>query len=382
MKNKLFILSSTLIVSSLIIAACSALPGASGGAATPTPIPIVISDSQIVAEGRIVPNEDTQLAFFGSGQVDEVLVNEGDLVKKGQVVALLGNREQLEAAIAGAEAELVAAKQARQKLEDNLALAQADAAAAMSTANKSVKDSQYQIDNFTVPRNMQGMTPLEAIAKMKDLLDKARENFEPYKYYSETNDTREDLKEKLDNAQADYNTAVRWLQLETNLHEAETRLDETMKDYQTLLNGPDPEQVEAADARIKATEANLAAAQANLENLELIATIDGTIIKNDLIVGQNVSPGVPVMTIADYSEMYAETDDLTEIEVVDVSIGQQATVVPDAIPDLELTGTVEKINDISEEKRGDITYTVRVKLDETDPRLRWGMTVVITFLKP
>jgi hypothetical protein len=88
------------------------------------------------------------------------------------------------------------------------------------------------------------------------------------------------------------------------------------------------------------------------------------------------------MTIADFSELYAETDDLTEIEVVDVSLGQQVTVVPDALPDLELNGEVTKISKISEEKRGDITYTVRVKLADIDPKLRWGMTVVITFLKP
>ncbi len=155
-----------------------------------------------------------------------------------------------------------------------------------------------------------------------------------------------------------------------------------MKDYEKLLKGPDPDQVETADARIKAAEANLAAAKANLDNLELKATIDGTVVKNDLVVGQNVAAGVPVMTLADFSELYAETDDLTEIEVVDVAIGQEVTVVADALPDLKLKGVVEKINQISEEKRGDITYTVRVKLLETDPRLRWGMTVVITFLKP
>ena len=70
---------------------------------------------------------------------------------------------------------------------------------------------------------------------------------------------------------------------------------------------------------------------------------------------------------------------LTEIEVVDISLGQEVVVVADALPDLELTGTVDKIGDVFEEKRGDITYTVRIVLDEVDPRLRWGMTVVITF---
>jgi hypothetical protein len=79
--------------------------------------------------------------------------------------------------------------------------------------------------------------------------------------------------------------------------------------------------------------------------------------------------------------MYAETDDLTEIEVVKVAVGQNVSVVPDAIPDLEVTGTVDQISDVFEEKRGDITYTAKILLNEVDPRLRWGMTVVITFNK-
>ena len=381
MKSKLHPFLSILILGSLVLAACSALPGGAG-AATPTAIPVVVADSQIVAEGRIVPKEYKDLAFFGNGQVDEVLVNEGDLVQKNLVVARLGNREQLAAAIAAAESELVSAKQARKLLDDNLSLALADATAAMAASNKTLKDAQYQIDNFSVPSNMEGLTPLAAVAKMKGLLDVARDKFEPYKYFSENDSTREDLKEKLDNAQSDYNSAVRWLQLETNLKAAETRLDKTMQDYEKLLKGPDPDQVETADARIKAAEANLASAKASLDNLELKSTIDGTVVKNDLVVGQNAAAGVPVMTLADFSELFAETDDLTEIEVVDVAIGQEVTVVADALPDLKFKGVVEKINQISEEKRGDITYTVRVKLLETDPRLRWGMTVVITFLKP
>ncbi len=252
----------------------------------------------------------------------------------------------------------------------------------MSDANKALKDAQYAIDNFTVPQNMKGMTPLEAIAAMKVVLDTARDKFEPVKYWDSGNDTREELKEDLDSAQSDYNTAVRWLQLETKLHEAETSLEETMNDYQDLQSGPDKDQVEAAEARIKAAEANLAAANANLDNLELKSTIDGTVVDNDLIIGQNAAAGVPVMQIADLRELFAETDDLTEIEVVDIEVGQKVTVVPDAIPELVIDGEVTEISKLSVEKRGDITYTVRVKLNETDPRLRWGMTVVITFIKP
>lgn len=378
MKSRALPILSMLIIASFLLAACGSFPGAQG-AATPTPIPTVISQTNIVSEGRVVPRKDVQLAFFTTGQVEEVLVDKDSVVKTGDLLARLGNREQIAAAIAGAEAELLAAQQARKKLDDDLALAQVQAAAAMSTANKAVKDAQYQLDNFTVPQNMLGMTPLEAIAKMKELLDQARERFEPFKYYPSTNQTRKDRKEALDTAQSDYNTAVRWLQLETNLKEAQTRLEEALKEYQDLQKGPNADAVAAAEARIKAAEENLTAAKANLDNLDLKATIDGTIVDMDLVVGQQVSPGQPVMRLADLSKLYVETDDLTEIEVVDVKAGQKVTIVADALPGVEMTGTVESISQVFEEKRGDITYTVRIILDNPDPLLRWGMTVVVTF---
>jgi multidrug resistance efflux pump len=377
---KTFKLIAAITLVSLLLSACGSLPGGAG-AATPTPLPTVVSDANIVAEGRVVPAEDKTQAFFTSGQVEEVLVSEDEVIKKDQLLARLGNREQLQAAIAGAEAELVAANQARKQLDDDHALALASAADAIAAANKSLKDTQYQLDNFTVPQGMLGLTPLEAIAKMKDLLDKARDRFEPYKYYPSTNNTREDRKEDLDTAQSDYNTAIRWLQLDTNVKNAQTRLDQAMQDYETLSNGPDPDQVESAEARIKAAQANLEAAKAAVENLDLFSTIDGTIVQMDLVQGQMVTPGTPVMRVADLSELFAETDDLTEIEVVDVAIGQKVTVVADALPDVEMTGVVESIKQVYEEKRGDITYTVKIKLDNPDPRLRWGMTVVITFQK-
>jgi HlyD family secretion protein len=50
----------------------------------------------------------------------------------------------------------------------------------------------------------------------------------------------------------------------------------------------------------------------------------------------------------------------------------------DAIPSLELGGTVLRIKPIGQEKLGDVTYTVIVRPDEQDPRLRWNMTAVVT----
>ena len=378
MNSKIITIAIILSLGIFILAACDSIPG-QPAEAEPTNIPVVASDIEIVAEGRIVPHESVELSFFTSGQVEEIMVEEGDMVQAGDIVAALGNREELEAGIANAELELFNAQQALDNLDEDIEVARAEALQAIAAANRAVRDAQYQFDNFTVPTNMNKFSAMEAIDEMKVLLDQARDAFEPYRYKSSSDAKRQDLKDDLENAQSDYNTAVRRLEYETTLKEAQTRLENSIDDYESLLEGPDLDDVAAAEERVKAAEVNLKAAKAALTHLELVATIDGTVVEQNLNISQQVTAGQPVMKITDFSQMYAETDDLTELEVVDISLGQKTMIVPDAIPDLELTGTVEKISDQFEEKRGDITYTARIRIDDIDPRLRWGMTVAISF---
>ena len=380
MKSKLFTLLPLLVVFGLLFAACDSIQPP-GSAPEPTEIPVVISDTEIVAEGRIVPKDEVDLSFFTSGQIEEVFVEEGDLVEKNDVLARLGNREEIEASIANTEAELLSAQQALDELFENNEVAKTDALIAITSANRAVRDAQYQLDNFTIPQNQQQYETFEAVTIMKERLDAARAAFEPYKYRPSSNETRQDRRDDLEEAQSDYDSAIKRLEYETALDEAQNRWDEAHKDLEILQEGPDPDDIEAAESWIKAAEAALKSAEAAFDHLELVATIDGTIVDEDLIIGQDVSPGQPVVKIVDFSEMYVETDDLTELEVVDVSFGQAVTIEPDAIPGLVLDGSVEKISDIFEEKRGDVTYTVKILIDEIDPRLRWGMTVLVTFLE-
>jgi hypothetical protein len=69
---------------------------------------------------------------------------------------------------------------------------------------------------------------------------------------------------------------------------------------------------------------------------------------------------------------------LTELDVINVQEGERVRLTFDAIKGIELAGTVVRIKPLGEEKLGDITYTVVVRLDEQDPRLRWKMTAVVT----
>ncbi len=95
----------------LALAACTAPGGQSNPEAQATALPPVVSDVNMVAEGRLVPSQAVELAFASSGRLAEVLVEEGEQVKAGDVIARLGDREPLESNVAAAQMELLSARQ-------------------------------------------------------------------------------------------------------------------------------------------------------------------------------------------------------------------------------------------------------------------------------
>jgi multidrug resistance efflux pump len=160
---------------------------------------------------------------------------------------------------------------------------------------------------------------------------------------------------------------------------AEAQLAIAERDYALWLEGPHPDDLAAAEARLNAAQAAQAAAQSALDNSVLTAPFDGVAVAVSLKEGEMVGGGQIAAVVADVSHWVVETDNLTEIEVVEVYEGQAVIVTPDALPALELSGTVDAIDGLFEEKRGDVTYTATISLEDAPPDLRWGMTVVITF---
>ena len=403
MKNKtlLTILISLSIIVSSLLAGCNGMPNIPGMSkavdSTPeaTPEPISEENSSITAEGKLVPKDSVQLAFAANGQVDEVLVKEGDLIKKGDVLARLSGRKQMEAAIAAAEFELFSAQQALKSLDDDLSTAKNQALSAVNAARQAEHDAERKVSSLggVADKNDIDIANTQVIFA-KNNLDDAQKDYDRVASFPEDNLIRARLKVELANKQKEYDAAVRKYnaltgtasnfdldQATTDLTIAQTQLKLAQDKYDKLIKGPDPDDVANAKARISTAETQLSASKADLEKLDLIATMNGKVVSTDLKPGITVTAGQPVIELADFSEWDVDTDNLTEIEVVDVSVGQKVTVTPDALPDVKLNGEVIKISDTFEEKRGDITYTVRIALNEIDPRLRWGMTVVVDFEK-
>jgi multidrug resistance efflux pump len=330
----------------------------------------------VSATGVVLPQKRSTLSVTFPGVVAEVLVERGDVVEEGQVLLRLKGKEEIEAQVAQARTEVISAEQALNDLYKNHDLALAAALQAYYLANNAVKEAQYQLDNFTVPVNQKDLSAVEAVKVMKERLDAATAAFQPYRNESLENETRKKLKEKLDEAQADYNAAVKRLTYEFALQEALAKLAKAERDYQTLSKGPDPDLVALAEARLETAKAALAAAEKKLADLEIKALYAGTISEVYVREGEWVAPGQPILVLADLDHLRIETTDLNEIDVARVKVGDRVVITFDALPDVVVNGTVVLISPKASEGSG-VNYTVVIEMEAIPQALRWGMTAFV-----
>ena len=136
------------------------------------------------------------------------------------------------------------------------------------------------------------------------------------------------------------------------------------------------QEIKAARAAVKAAEAGLDQARLIWIDTHLFSPISGTIIDIYFNPGEIVSPGIPVMLIADLSTLQVQTSDLNEVDVAKINLENSATVVFDALPDIEVSGTVVNISRRNAEVAG-VYYTVTIELDEIPDGLLWGMSAFV-----
>ncbi len=364
---------------------------ACGGEETPTPAPEEsISLDQVIAEGHILPIRDIQLHFAAQGTVDEILVEEGEEVRADQVLLRLGDRESAEASLKAAELERT---RAQEDYDDflrtgELATAQAWHAYLQAQVRRAEAERAWEDLDIEELEDEIDEARGEVIERKQDLED-AQEDFDKYKDLEEENSLRQNAEDDLEESREAYNEAQREVEeairaidgVRAELDAALAAEEEALRDYELLKeNGIDPDQEKVLQSRISAAEAQVAAAEKALENYVLKAPFAGTVTDIYLEVGQLVGPETPAVQLADLGEFMVETSDLTELEVVKIHEGQAVKIVPDALEERVLMGSVERIGQSFKTQAGDITYTVTIRLEETVPNLRWGMTVELTFL--
>ena len=343
MKQKIVI---TLMLIGLLVTGCSA----AGSAPAPTEeaIPTVIADTAIIAEGRLEPVRSAEIAFTASGMISEVRVQEGQQVKKGEILIRLG--DDLDTNYAAAQLELVSAQQA---INDLNSAAGTDLAQAIIDLKDAEEEYDKAADYLEYLQNSQKVPQTETRSFLV-------QTWKGYEYRYKTKSFKGPAPED-------------WIiEAENDLALEKAELDAAQRTYDRLKDGVDVEQLAVAEARLNAAKAAVAA-------FFVTAPFDGVVADLNAKAGGSINAGQAAVTVADFSEWLIKTTDLTEIDVVELAEGDPVTVTVDALPGEELSGTILSIGQTFAENQGDIVYEVTIVLNETHPAMRWGMTAAVTF---
>jgi len=292
---------------------------------------------QLLLYGNIDIRE-ADLAFNNSEHIDKLLVQEGDRVHKGQLLASL-HRERMQAEVAAAEAQVAARKAALARLETG-------------SRPEEVRQAQANV--------------AAARAKLVDAQITFERTQNVYKEQAAS-------KQALDDAEAGLNTARADLKV----------VEEALA---LAVEGPRVEDIEEARAMLKADEAQLALAREVLKDTEMYAPTDGIIRNRILELGDMATPQTPVFTLALTNPVWVRAY-APETALGKLAPGMSADVSTDSYPDKIYRGWIGFISPTAEftpknvetpELRTRLVYQVRIYVCNPQDELRLGMPATVS----
>ncbi len=291
---------------------------------------------EVVLYGN-VDLRQVNLAFNGNERIENILVQEGDRVTKGQVLGTL-EMERLKASVEVAEARVQAQKHVVERMQNGSRPEEIEQARANVQA--SIADSAN-----------------------------ARRIYERLKITAG----------KGASSQQDMETA------KANLDVAEAKLRVNQKALDLALLGPRQEDKAEAKAVLRANEGDLAVLKQQLAWATLLSPTDGVVQNRILEPGEMASPQRPVLNIAiidpKWVRAYVPEPDLGRIH-----LGMRALVFSDSYPKKKYDGWVGFISPIAEftpksvettELRTSLVYEIRIFVTDPADELRLGMPATV-----
>ena len=332
--------------------------------------------------GSVQAPASVSLGFRVAGQVEQVLVEEGDRVTAGQKLACLDPTDA-ELQVAQAKANLTIA-QAR--LDQAKKPAAGEDVAAARAALASAQESLEKLRAGPTARDVE-------IARLhweqaKDQLWGAQAQRDgtcgnPMPTGMSCDQAEASV------ASAEMAAEIARLQYEqlkegpgaAELRAAEAQVAQAQANLARLTDGPADEDLQVAEAQVRQAEAALRQAEQQLARMCLLAPFDGTVTGLDLQVGQIVGPSAPVGVLANLAAGTLEVvADMSEVDVARVEVGQEANVTLDALRDRDLTGHVTSVAAVGTSIQGVVNYRVVISLDGADPAIKPGMSASVSIV--
>ncbi len=279
--------------------------------------------SVVTATGTINPVTTVLVGSQVSGTIKELHADFNSRVKEGQVIA------QIDPAIFEAQVEQGRA---------NLLNAQAN----LLNAQAALKNAQANLNKAEI-----------GVVDAKRTLERNKELMEKKVIAQAT----------LDTAQTNYDTAIAQREV------AKAQLESARS------------QVESGKAQVEQARAGLKISETNLRYTTIRSPVNGIVISRNVDVGQTVAASLSAPTLftiaKDLTQMQVDTN-VSEADIGRIARGQEATFTVDAYPDRTFRGRVLEIRNAPQTIQNVVTYDVVLQVDNSDLRLKPGMTANVS----
>jgi HlyD family secretion protein len=309
---------------------------------------------RIDASGQVQPVQTVNLSPKTSGLLVELLVEQGDRVSQGQVIARMeyesveARLDQSRARVAQAEARLSAVRSGNRPEE----IAQAEAQVAQAEARVTEAQSQVDLAEERVRRNRSLAT--EGAISLDDL---------------------DEVLNQAETARA-------------SLAQTQASLREAQRNLELLQRGSRAEDIAEAEAQLAEAQADLRSVQVEYDDTFIRAPFDGVITQKYASEGAFVTPttsaseatsatSTAIVALAEGLEVLA---DVPEVDIQQLRVGQPVEIVADAYPDQVFRGEVLLIAPEAVVEQNVTSFQVRIALTSGEDKLLSGMNVDVTFL--
>lgn len=332
--------------------------------------------TNISSSGAIKSGDSTNVYSNFSYNVASVNVEVGDVVKKGDVLAIIDTTD-LEDEIAKSTLS-VTANEEKNKLS-------------LEKAKLSYENKKYLYDNNLNTEIINAQSTLNS--KKLDLDDKTK----TYEYDKVMFENGEISKQDLNKAQIDYENAKGgYDQATVALEAAKVNVDQSLAEAKNSY--------ESAEAAVADTSSRLELEkkQAKLLNREVVAPVDGTVTNVNAVVG--IESSGALFVIQDLSNLIVNAS-VDETDVANVKVGQRVEITTDASGPAIIPAEVISVEPVSStasastsstsssggktstststttnSTSSDVSFTVKVKLTGQNDKVKIGMNSVVNII--
>jgi len=336
------------------------------------------------------------VSFKIAGKVEKLLIEEGDLVKEGQIVAVLEHKDLL-AQKARAQATLEAAQSRIPALQKNIEFQDKSSNQEISQAEAAVKAAEFRLQQLVT-----GSRPQE-IQAAKAEVDQSQADVEKRKADMER-------AQKLNERQ--FISAQDWDAARTAYEMALASYHKAKEQYALVVEGPRKEEIETARAQLNQAQASLKLAktrkiqvdvlrreletaqvqvkeaasaleviQTQIGYCTLYAPVSGIILVKNTEAGEFMVPGGAVVTLGDLEKPWLKAF-INENDLGKVKLGQKVSVTTDSYPGKVYAGKITFISSEAEftpknvqttKERVKLVYRIKVSLSNPQYELKPGM---------